>query len=150
LSSERQDRHDDEDTRYFEVDFDLSEAFSFKRPTDAVMETIREMMESLPVRADIRDPAGLDTLQNVATVGSIDEIIRVLKQVLQADYHENTRELKELADFRTYVIETDMHPDALDIVTELSDKTEPSRAILYGSRVRRIDDGRYALWSGHA
>jgi hypothetical protein len=140
---------DDEDTRYFEVDFDPGEAVSFERPTETVMETIRELMESLPVEPYIRDPLGLDTLENASMVGSIDEVVSALKHDLESDYQENTRELKDIANFRTYVIETEMHPDALDIVTELSDKDESGRAIMYGSRVRRIAEERFALWSGH-
>jgi hypothetical protein len=114
------------------------------------METVRELIESLPVDAYFQDPLGLDTIQNASLVGSIDEIIRVLKQQLLADYEENTRELKEIADFKTYAIQTEMRPDTLAIITKLSDKDEPGRAILYGSRVRRIADDRFALWSGLA
>jgi hypothetical protein len=148
-SSEDREEDEDEDTRYFEVDFDPGDAVSFERPTETVMETIRELMESLPVESYIRDPLGLDALENASMVGSLDEIVGALRHDLESDYQENTRELKEIANFKTYVIETEMHPDALDIITELSDKDESGRAIMYGSRVRRIADDRFALWSSH-
>ena len=148
MSGDSQD--DEEDTRYFEVEnFDPGGALSFDRPTYTVMEEVRTLMEGLPVRAEFRDPLASDTLQNASQVGSIDEILDTLERILQADYEENTRELEDIARFRTYVLEWEMRPDALDIITELSDQGESGGAIMYGSRVRRIADDRFALWSGH-
>ena len=142
---------DEEDVRYFEVDaFDPGDALSFEQPTDEVMEEIRQLLKGLPVRAEFRDPLGSDTLQNASQVGSIDEILDTLERILQADYEENTRELEDIARFRTYVLQWEMHPDALHIVTELSNSDEQSGGvIMYGSRVRRIANDSFALWSGH-
>jgi hypothetical protein len=150
MSHDLQD--DEHDVHYFEIDdFDPGDALSFDRPTYTVMEEIRGLMATLPVRPDFQVPAGRDTLQNASQVGSIDEILAALERALHADYQENTRELEDIARFRTYVLQWEMHPDALAIITELSHSDERSGkgAIMYGSRVRWIADYRFALWSGH-
>jgi hypothetical protein len=135
--------------RYFEVDFEPSEALSFERPTDTAIKELSELLRRLPIRSIVHDPLGQDTLQNASLVGAIDEVMLVLKRDLRADYEENRRELDETCEFRTFAVETNTHPDALHIVTRLLAKDGSGRAIVYGSRVQRIGDDAFALWSEH-
>src|SRR5688500_11631380 len=65
--------------RYFEVDFEPDEAFSFECPTDTAIGEVSELLRRLPVRPFVRDPLGQDTLNTPSIVGEIDEIIAVLE-----------------------------------------------------------------------
>lgn len=151
MTLDRDSMEDEEDgTRYYQIDFDPSDAYQFERLTGAVMDDLAEFIDGLPVCGELSDPARGDTLENASAVGSLDEVMRWLRRDLEADYEENLREVKDIANFKTYVFQTDLHPGALEIVTELTDKGEPGRAIMYGSRVRRMTEYRFALWSGHA
>jgi hypothetical protein len=64
-----------DDTRYYSVDLNLSEAFRFRVPTTESLGELREVLARLPVRRFRGGGATRDTLANTTSCGSLDEVM---------------------------------------------------------------------------
>ena len=105
------------------------------------------LVRRLPVRPFVRDGFGQDRIDNASVLGSIDEVIAARRLALAADYDENSEELSDTCEFKTYVVELNARPDVLHVVTQISPKDGSERGILYGSRIQRVSEDVFALWS---
>lgn len=136
-------------THYYEVESRLDNAFSFQEPNPNAMEGIADLMIRMPVRPFCGDPSGIDSMENADCVGPSNTVLARLAHILALDYQENAAEVQDVCDFRTFVTDSNLQPDALHVVTRLSPKDGSQGEIFYGARVQRIEPERFALWSDH-
>jgi hypothetical protein len=136
-----------DNTRYYSVDLNLSEAFRFRVPTTESLGELREVLARLPVRRFRGGGATRDTMANTTSCGSLDEVMTRLTALLVEDYQANVAEIGEFCEFEVATVESDLQPDALHVITRIWSKDGTGGEIIYGLRLQRLASESYALWS---
>lgn len=135
--------------RYLETELATSEALRFSQWNQAAAVALREVVAGLPVRPFSRDSLGTDTWDSIDLVGNIDEVLMRLDTLIEGDYRSNATEVGEFANYETIVTDANFRPDALHVVTRLWPKNGSAGSIIYGARLQRIGEDRFALWSDY-
>ena len=133
--------------RYFETELATSEALRFSTWDEAAGQALRDVVAKLPVRRFFHDPSGTDTWESVELVGDIGAVLMRLSALIEQDRRTAATELTDVANYETIVTDSNFRPDALHVVTRLWPKNGTAGSIIYGARVQRVDEDRFALWS---
>lgn len=143
------DRESKSGAMYFELSGRPDAILRFDGPDASAMSVLREVLQSLPVRHFIPDKSGVDPWEAASIVGKLDEVLNKLTSDLNRDRAETARTLDPNVRAELLFTESDIHRDALHVVTRLSPRGRSDESISYGARLQRIDADRYALWSDY-
>jgi hypothetical protein len=138
-----------DDTRYFSVDLDLSQAFRFRTASAESLGELREVLNRMPVRPFRGGGVTGDTLLNATSCGSLNEVAERLGALLIEDYQANTQEIGEFCEFEVAAVESDLQPDALHVITRVWPRERDGGEIIYGLRVQRLAPDTFALWGDY-
>jgi hypothetical protein len=139
----------DEDASYYEVNFDPADAFRFTEPNEEALTQLHAILASMPVRTQITEGRGHDSLTDATAIGPLSEVTELLSNHLRMDWGANQREVADRCNVTTFVTDSNLTPNALHIVTRLSPLDGKGGSTLYGARVQRIDADTYVLWSDY-
>lgn len=139
----------DEGTSYYEVDFDPGDSFRFAEPNERVLTQLHEILASMPVRTQITEGKGHDSLTDATVIGPLSEVIALLGNQLKVDWEANQKVVADRCSVTTFVTDSNLTPNALHIVTRLSPLDGKRGSTLYGARVQRMDADTYVLWSDY-
>ena len=135
---------------YYEVtNWDITQAFRFRTPSPSIFADLRDVLSNLPLIPFKGGHLARDTMDSVAAIGQLDEVMARLTEILTDDYRANVAEVGDFCEFEVVVSELSLQPDAVHIVTRIWPKDESGGSILYGARVQHIAPGTFALWSDY-
>jgi hypothetical protein len=134
---------------FFELQGKPDARLRFARPDASAIAAIREVAAGQPIRPFIADVSGVDAWDQVSIVGDAQRMIDALATALRRDYESKVAELGAFCNLEILIAESNIHPDAVHVITMITPKDRLGESISYGARLQRLDVSRSALWSDY-
>jgi len=134
---------------YFELNGAPSSVLTFQQFDAAAAAALREILSHVPARPYVPERTGVDAWENVSLVAPLDAIVRSLEADIRRDQLDTERKLGSTVVSDFLITESNIHPDAIHVVSRLRPASGESQSISYGARIQRLGADRYALWSDY-
>jgi len=120
--------------------------FSFKKPSEAVLNKIYRTLAELEIVPRITDRIQSLQKEDATLIGNLDDVISALEKNLDLDYKKNSKESKSQGWHFEYVVrESGLRKRVVDISTRLYHPDQKGN-IFYGRNVQRIGEAKYIGW----